>query len=216
MRTERMIDIPAADVQSAVDIYILQNWTILRRYEQPNGLWTIEAQEPAKGKPPKASPPKPNENTVVGFTEPGIPFATPPKSTVDDRLALARTIYGEARGQPKVGMEAVANVVLNRVKSGRYPNSVAQVCLQPFQFSCWNKNDPNRAKMENLKPGANHVFDECLEIADDALAGVLPDHTFGATHYYANYIAEPFWVKKSPMAQRTATIGVHLFFVGIA
>ena len=62
---------------------------------------------------------------------------------------LARTIYGEARGESISGMEAVASVVLNRVafanRRGRFwwGNSIAEVCRAPKQFSCWNRNDPN-------------------------------------------------------------------------
>ena len=58
---------------------------------------------------------------------------------------LARTIYGEARGESISGMEAVASVVLNRVafanRRGRFwwGNSIAEVCRAPKQFSCWNQ-----------------------------------------------------------------------------
>ena len=60
---------------------------------------------------------------------------------------LARTLYGEARGEGLPGIEAVACVILNRVAfakaRGRYwwGNTVSQVCLKPGQFSCWNAGD---------------------------------------------------------------------------
>ncbi|RYH09193.1 cell wall hydrolase [Tropicimonas sp. IMCC6043] len=130
-------------------------------------------------------------------------------------LTLARTLYGEARGEPREGQEAVANVILNRVRSARYPNTIAKVCLQRWQFSCWNESDPNRRVIEALEPGANPVFDALLEIAAAAVFGRLPVRVAGALHYYASSIAQPRWVRKSPGATLVATIGRHLFWSGI-
>ena len=71
-----------------------------------------------------------------------------------DTDILARTIYGEARGESISGQEAIASVILNRVafakRRGRYwwGNTIAGVCLAPWQFSCWNENDLNRKIIE--------------------------------------------------------------------
>ncbi len=66
---------------------------------------------------------------------------------------LAKTLYGEARGEGLSGLEAVANTIINRVntakaKGGRFwwGNDIISVCQKPYQFSCWNKKDPNRKK----------------------------------------------------------------------
>ncbi len=66
---------------------------------------------------------------------------------------LARTLWGEARSEGHVGMEAVASVVLNRVKVARdhggkywWGANIVQVCQKPYQFSCWNRSDPNFQK----------------------------------------------------------------------
>jgi hypothetical protein len=56
---------------------------------------------------------------------------------------VAITILAEARGEGKSGMYAVACVISQRAKERK--KSAAQVCLQPWQFSCWNKNDPQKA-----------------------------------------------------------------------
>lgn len=148
--------------------------------------------------------------------KPGL--AAPPPvadSTVDaEILTLARTLYGEARGEPREGIEAVANVILNRVMSRRYPNTVAKVCLQRLQFSCWNDNDPNRKIIAKLMPGDNPVFDMVLGIATRALLGGLPSVVVGALHYHAKQI-KPSWVKNSPAATLVARIGSHLFWRGI-
>ena len=74
--------------------------------------------------------------------------------TENDLQILARTLFGEARGEGDEGLEAVACVIMNRYKSGKWFTgydvlngkkipSVAQTCLKKAQFSCWNKNDPN-------------------------------------------------------------------------
>jgi hypothetical protein len=148
--------------------------------------------------------------------KPGLAEAPPESGTNVDAeiLTLARTLYGEARGESREGIEAVANVILNRVRSNRYPNTVAKVCLQRLQFSCWNDNDPNRKIISKLKPGDNPVFDMILQIATRAVLGGLPALVVGALHYHAKQV-KPNWVKNSPGATLVATIGSHLFWSGI-
>ena len=113
---------------------------------------------------------------------------------------LARTLYGEARGELVRGKEAVAAVVINRVRRAKerrgywWGSSVEEVCLRPWQFSCWNENDPNRARIEAVGKGSdkhNRNFQSCLRIARRALAGTLKDPTAGATHYHAEGMKPP-------------------------
>ena len=61
---------------------------------------------------------------------------------------VALTILGEARGEGKAGMYAVACVIAQRSINRHL--TPAQVCREAWQFSCWNKNDPNRAKLPTL------------------------------------------------------------------
>lgn len=137
---------------------------------------------------------------------------------MSDLDILARTIYGEARGEGAEGMEVVACVVMNRYRShkwycgytwmnGMKVPSVAQTCLKRFQFSCWNKNDPNLDKV--LKVTAHdEQFQECLLIAERALSGELKDFTHGATYYHTRDV-KPYWAKKkSPCYE----VGNHLFY----
>lgn len=126
---------------------------------------------------------------------------------------LARTLYGEARGESARGIEAVAAVVLNRVakaqERGRYwwGSTITEVCSKPWQFSCWNPDDPNRPKIEMVEPGTK-VFDSCLRIARRAVSGTLNDPTDGATHYHHKSL-NPAWAKgRAPCAE----IGKHLFY----
>ncbi|WP_420333490.1 cell wall hydrolase [Roseibium sp.] len=135
-----------------------------------------------------------------------------------DLITLARTIYGEARGLDGEGRQAVANVMMNRFgKKYRGKTTVADVCLDPFQFSCWNHDDPNRPKIIAIEAGANTAFDECLEVARQALAGSLADLTQGALHYYSHKAmpSPPHWVKNSPEAKVTLKGDDHVFYVGI-
>lgn len=133
----------------------------------------------------------------------------------NDQLILARTIYGEAAGEPDQGKRAVAQVVMNRASSGRYSKSVADVCLQPSQFSCWNANDPNRSKIIDLQPNDDETFYLCFTIAGDALAGDIKVLTPAVMHYFADYISKPSWVLRSPDAFMEKKIGHHLFYRGI-
>lgn len=119
----------------------------------------------------------------------------------------ARTLYGEARGQPLDGIIAVASVIVNRARRGMYGDGPAGVCLRPWQFSCWNPRDPNRVIIERMQPG-NFVFDVCRLVGSLVIRGLLPDPTGGATHYHTKGVA-PDWSRgKTP----SAVIGDHLFF----
>jgi len=126
---------------------------------------------------------------------------------------LARTIFGEARGEPLEGLEAVACVVLNRVKiaqsRGRYwwGNNIIGVCQKPYQFSCWNKNDPSYKRLTSVTI-ADKNFQTCQRIAENAVIGKLWDCTSGATHYHADYVS-PFWAKGEKPIMK---IGRHMFY----
>lgn len=127
---------------------------------------------------------------------------------------LARTIWGEARGETTQGMEAVACVVLNRVKmaedhGGKYwwGNNIIQVCQKPYQFSCWNRSDPNFKKLTDVNE-TDLYFATAMRIARRAVAGALADATNGATHYHAKSVS-PHWAQGEIPC---AVIGSHVFY----
>jgi N-acetylmuramoyl-L-alanine amidase len=126
---------------------------------------------------------------------------------------LARTLWGEARSEGTAGMEAVAAVVLNRVKTAKalggywWGNDIIQVCQKPYQFSCWNRSDPSYKKLIEVTEN-NIYFRTALRISRRAVAGVLKDHTGGATHYHADYV-NPYWAEGE---NSTTTIGRHIFY----
>lgn len=127
---------------------------------------------------------------------------------------LARTLYGEARGELVRGKEAVASVVINRVRRARdrggvywWGHDIESVCKKPWQFSCWNVNDPNRAKIERVDEN-NRTFQTCLRIARRAIAGAMKDPTDGATHYHVRSMTPP-WAQTK---KASAIIGNHAFY----
>ena len=130
------------------------------------------------------------------------------KMTAADLDIVACTVWGEARGEGRKGMQAVAEVILNRVKDSRWPDTPSDVAKQPRQFSAWNTGDPNRAKMSFLSlddPGFRNAYRAVL----DALEGA--NITFGANHYFASYIAMPKWARRMELV---AEIGRHRFYKG--
>lgn len=95
-----------------------------------------------------------------------------------DAAIMALTLYGESAGQPYEFRKGVANVILNRAEQkGR---SIEDVVLQPWQFSCYNKNDPNRVKIRNIsKENFKKYFNEAKAFMENR-----EDNTGRATHYY--------------------------------
>lgn len=131
---------------------------------------------------------------------------------LEDLDVMARTIYGEARGESDQGKVAVAWVIMNRVaKQTWYGRTVFEVCRKPWQFSCWNLGDPNRTVIESVQSG-NAIFDKCLESGRKVLASNVADPTDGATHYHANWINPPAWTRG---ASFTVKIGNHLFYKNV-
>lgn len=127
---------------------------------------------------------------------------------------FARTIWGEARGESTYGMEAVACVVINRVTLAQenggsfwWGNNIISVCQKPYQFSCWNRSDPNYRQLQAVTDEDIH-YATALRIARRAMAGVLPDSTGGATHYHARGTVPDWSLGRTP----TAIIKNHIFY----
>ena len=134
--------------------------------------------------------------------------------TEKDRDILARTLWGEARGESLLGQTAVAWTIRNRVNDGKdkswWGEGYAGVCQKPYQFSCWNKNDPNYPFLINVKQIPFRELAQARIAADQVIDGKVPDPTGGATHYYAHSMkAAPGWAVK---AKQTLQLGGHVFF----
>ena len=125
-----------------------------------------------------------------------------------EHYCLAEAIYHEARGEPTLGQLAVANVILNRVASDQYPNSVCGVVHQnkhiklrcQFTYAC---NGRSR------KPRNGSYWDKAQRVATQAMSGkrrILAVQ--GATHYHADYV-NPGWDRTMKMVKK---IGRHIFY----
>jgi spore germination cell wall hydrolase CwlJ-like protein len=122
-----------------------------------------------------------------------------------DCKKLAEAIYFEARGEGWVGMVAVGHVIMNRVKSKKYRNSVKDVIERPYQFS-YIKEVKNKTIREPV------AYRKCLSAAYSVMSGASKDNTKGATHYFKKSM--PRYPKWSRSLERTVAINNHLFFRG--
>ena len=130
-------------------------------------------------------------------------------TTWHDLEILSRTLMGEARGEPAIGKRAVVHVILNRLSHApRFGSSIAEVCQQPWQFSCWLDKDPNSAV---IKAATIEQLSDCIVAAAEAL--IEPDFLHGSCHYYADTMAPPKWAAGHVPV---VTIGHHRFFNDIA
>ena len=121
---------------------------------------------------------------------------------------LAEAVYFEARGEPVLGQVAVAQVILNRAFSGKYPDTVCGVVYQnahrhlacQFTFACDGIRDVVREP---------DMWERAKKIAAEMLDGRLWLPEVGkATHYHANYV-HPGWVREMKKMYR---LGVHIFY----
>ena len=136
---------------------------------------------------------------------------------MSDESVVAGTVYGEARSLGYQGMCAVANVIMNRAaKQSWYGLTPTEVCLKNakgvYQFDCNDPKDPNYAKIQAVTT-ADPQYAMALQIATDAVNGVLPDITHGALNYFSTTIGIPSWAEnKTPCL----TVGNTLFYNDIA
>ena len=117
------------------------------------------------------------------------------KYSDSDINLLARLIYGEARGESYVGQVAVGAVVMNRIKSASFPNTMSGVIYQSYAFTAVNDGQINLTPNETARKAAL-----------DAINGWDP--TYGAIYYYNPAVATSQWIFTR---QTTVTIGNHVF-----
>ena len=112
-----------------------------------------------------------------------------------DLYLMARAVYGEARGESYTGKVAVAAVILNRVKSADFPDTISGVIYQPWAFTAVHDGQINMGTDE-----------ECIKACKDALNGWDP--TYGCVFYYNPATATNAWIRSRPVV---VTIGKHVF-----
>tara|TARA_Y100001973_G_C5202396_1_gene338858 strand:+ start:3630 stop:4037 length:408 start_codon:yes stop_codon:yes gene_type:complete len=127
---------------------------------------------------------------------------------------LALNIYFESRNQPIEGQVAVSQVVLERVKSKKYPDTVCEVVFQGPTYS-WSVNYPIKDRCQfswycdglSDKPRDEIAWLNSLEVAEKVYYG-LTDTVKGATHYHSVKV-DPWWAKYKVKVKQ---IGDHIFY----
>jgi spore germination cell wall hydrolase CwlJ-like protein len=116
---------------------------------------------------------------------------------------VALTLLAEARGEGRDGLGAVAAVISQRAINRSL--TAREVCLQPYQFSCWNGKTEQDLQHLYRSPMAAFAFylEENIDRIDRSKINY-------ADHYYADYIKAPYWAKgRKPVAR----IGRHIFYL---
>lgn len=126
-----------------------------------------------------------------------------------DSDVVAMTILGEARGEGEAGMYAVACVIAQRsIEWKRNGKAITpkQVCLQDWQFSCWNKNDPNRKKLPTLLKTHQHAaYAKMLAVN---IKNLQRSYVGNADHY-CHVNTHNKWTRKGKTIK---VIGKHKFY----
>ena len=119
-----------------------------------------------------------------------------------EQECLANAVYFEARGEPIDGQLAVADVVLNRAASGKYPRTICKVVTQPWQFSFIRNGRFPKADRSSV------AWRKAVGVANVALGKVARKLPSDVLWYHADYVA-PSWGKR---LNREAKIGLHIFY----
>jgi hypothetical protein len=183
---------------------------------------TAEARE---GSPPPGYVPSPGESygfnsdieALLAARGPAARPGVPVLASLDRRTqgeprkeiaCLALNVYFESRSEPDLGKRAVAHVVMNRVASKKYPDTICEVVRQGgevrrnrCQFSWWCDG-------ESDEPGNRGEWERASTIALQVYWGRSADPTGGALWYHADYV-RPVWRKK---LLRGPKIGRHIFY----
>ena len=142
-----------------------------------------------------------------------VPTVKKVKLADSEKTCLAQAIYHEARGESREGQLAVANVIINRAFSKKYPSTICGVVFQnadkgrykcQFTFACDGRSDEGRERA---------AWNRSLQLAEDAFhefqqgdrPGVIPN---SALYYHTTAVA-PKW---SHTFRRVAAIGSHVFY----
>lgn len=126
-------------------------------------------------------------------------------------VLLALCNWREARGEPIEAKTAQAWTVRNRaMQSAWWGKDWCSVILKPFQYSSFNRNDPNATKLPTPEDSS---WQDCLKVAEVVYTGIGVDPTGGATHYYDKSLDNhpPLWATDGSMVQ-TTDVGSFRFF----
>lgn len=130
----------------------------------------------------------------------GPEIPAPARALVDPELeCIAKVVHHEAANQPREGQLAVAQLILNRVESGRFADTPCKVANQPGQFF----------NTHAYRPRKDARWDMAVDVAREARNGASPDVVPGAYFYHAAYQAPNRFFQGR---QRVAVLGDHVFY----
>jgi spore germination cell wall hydrolase CwlJ-like protein len=185
----------------------------------PAAQAAVTGGEPGETQWQSVSAPTPNAMELAAQLS--IEDSKPPVTLSDrDVGCLARGIYFEARGEPTRGKLAVGRVILNRVESKAYPNSVCRVVYQndhmrnrcQFSFACDGKADKitdHKSWKEIVGYAEWLLSQDAIDRAGQNAADPVATELWTSTHYHADYVS-PRWAKYLTL---TGRIGRHLFYL---
>ena len=130
---------------------------------------------------------------ITFFANSLVSYANNDTALTYDQKIIAMTILGEARNQGEAGMYAVACVIQKRATNRGI--SARAVCKQDSQFSCWNKNDPNRAKLPGLLNSNNKQAQYAKRLALN-ISKLQTTFVNNADHY-CTLSTKPYWGYKT-------------------
>ena len=145
-------------------------------------------------------------------------FLLIPTAKADNFNCLVEALYHEARSESMLAMLSVANVILTRKESSKYPNTICEVVHQgkywkgnpvrdKCHFSYWCDGRPERfTDMAGLIKSIN--------VAEMSLKGIQVKQTVGSTHYLASYVT-PRWAS-NPYFKSLGQVGTHIFYLDMS
>jgi N-acetylmuramoyl-L-alanine amidase len=154
-----------------------------------------QPKAPAKAPAPKAPSPKPAAPAPKAAPTKPTAANTPGGFSSNDIQLMANAVYGESRGEPYTGQVAVAAVILNRVNSASFPNTVSGVIFEPGAFTAVADGQIWLTPNEQAKKAVL-----------DAMNGIDP--TGEALYYFNPATATSKWIWSRPQIKR---IGKHIF-----
>jgi len=130
-------------------------------------------------------------------------------------FCLALNVFHESRNQSLIGRIATAQVVMNRVKDERFPNTVCEVVYQGETYK-WQPDLPVRNRCQfswycdgkSDRPTDEDAWEDAILVAHGVYYGNLDDFVEGATHYHAHYV-QPSWASSKTYITR---IEDHIFY----
>jgi hypothetical protein len=161
----------------------------------------ITAGAPAAAAPTAAEPAQPVALPQISLNARVISFVDYGNQDEEEQC-LATAVFYEARGETLEGQLAVAQVILNRTKSGRYPPTICAVVTQPAQFSFVRGGHLPSVDRKD------ECWHKALAIADVALKNEAASLPADVLWYHATYV-DPRWNKTMT---RTVQIGSHIFY----